>query len=44
MNGQTGKFVGNLPMDKKAFWRWFVGIMLGCGAVIYALMWLFTIM
>jgi DNA-directed RNA polymerase subunit RPC12/RpoP len=44
MNGQTGKFVGNLPLDKKAFRRWFVGIMLGCGAVIYALMWLFTIM
>ena len=44
MNGQTGKFVGNLPMDKKAFWRWFFGIMLGCGAAIYALMWLFTIM
>lgn len=22
MNGQTGKFVGDLPMDKKAFWRW----------------------
>ncbi len=44
MNGQTGKFVGNLPMDKKAFWRWFLGIMLGCGAAIYALMWLFTIM
>ncbi|MBR7185083.1 MAG: hypothetical protein IKD37_05690 [Clostridia bacterium] len=23
MNGQTGKFVGNLPMDKKAYWRSF---------------------
>lgn len=23
MNGQTGKFVGNLPMDKGAFWRSF---------------------
>lgn len=44
MNGQTGKFVGNLPMDKKAFWKWFFCIMLGCGAAIYALMWLFTIM
>ena len=22
MNGQTGKFVGNLPMDKGAYWRW----------------------
>ena len=23
MNGQTGKFVGDLPMDKKAFGKWF---------------------
>lgn len=23
MNGQTGKFVGNLPMDKKKYWKWF---------------------
>ena len=23
MNGQTGKFVGDLPMDKSAYWRWF---------------------
>lgn len=22
MNGQTGKFVGDLPMDKGAFWKW----------------------
>ncbi len=26
MNGQTGKFVGNLPMDRGAFWRWFFAI------------------
>ena len=23
MNGQTGKFVGNLPLDRGAYWRWF---------------------
>ena len=23
MNGQTGKFVGNLPMDHGAFWKWY---------------------
>ena len=28
MNGQTGKFVGDLPMDKGAFWKWF-GIIAG---------------
>ena len=22
MNGQTGKFVGNMPMDKGAYWKW----------------------
>lgn len=33
MNGQTGKFVGNLPMDKGAFARWFAGISVGFTAV-----------
>lgn len=32
MNGQTGKFVGNLPMEKGAFWRWFCGV----GAAVFA--------
>lgn len=22
MNGQTGKFVGDLPLDRRAYWRW----------------------
>ena len=22
MNGQTGKFIGNMPMDKGAYWKW----------------------
>jgi hypothetical protein len=26
MNGQSGKFVGDLPLDKGAFWRWFLSI------------------
>ena len=26
MNGQTGKFVGNLPCDMGAFWRWLLGV------------------
>lgn len=26
MNGQTGKFVGDLPMDKGAFWKWWFAI------------------
>ena len=23
MNGQTGKFIGDLPVDKSAYWKWF---------------------
>ena len=26
MNGQTGKFVGNLPMNKAAYWLWWAGV------------------
>ena len=33
MNGQTGKFVGNLPADKGAFARWFAGVFAGVTAV-----------
>lgn len=34
MNGQTGKFVGDLPVDKGAFFAWFAGLTAGIGAVI----------
>lgn len=41
MNGQTGKFVGNLPTDKKAYWRYF-GLISGiAGAITFALTALF---
>lgn len=43
MNGQTGKFVGNLPMDKGAFARWFCGIAAGVAAAAFAVMSLFGI-
>lgn len=33
MNGQTGKFVGDLPLDKKAYWKW-VGMLTGIFSVI----------
>lgn len=23
MNGQTGKLVGDLPIDKKLWWKWY---------------------
>lgn len=37
MNGQNGNFVGNLPVDKGAYWRWFVGLFAGLGAVLSGL-------
>ena len=41
MNGQTGKFVGNLPVDRKAYWRWFVILAVIFAALSYGLIWLF---
>ncbi len=40
MNGQTGKFVGDLPMDKGAFFRWFFGIGAVASAVSFAAMYI----
>lgn len=44
MNGQTGKFVGNLPMDKKAWWKWWAIYGAIASAAVFALAWLFTSM
>lgn len=43
MNGQSGKFVGDLPMDKNAYNRWLFGLTGIIGAALFAvsfLMWL----
>ena len=40
MNGQTGKMVGDLPMDKAAYIKWFAGIMAGVSAAAFALSYL----
>ena len=43
MNGQTGKFVGNLPMDKSLYTKWLLGLTALSGAICFALlslMWL----
>ena len=37
MNGQTGKMVGDLPMDKKAYARWFAGVGAMAAAVSFAI-------
>lgn len=41
MNGQTGKFVGDLPLDKGAFARWLIGLGFGIAAVVFLLMTVF---
>jgi hypothetical protein len=38
MNGQTGKFVGDLPVDKGAYWRWLLGLTAALGVVIFGLL------
>ena len=37
MNGQTGKFVGDLPVDKAAATRWMLGLSVVCSAAAYGL-------
>lgn len=39
MNGQTGKFVGNLPVDKKAAALWGGGLSVLLGGISYAIAW-----
>ena len=40
MNGQTGKFAGDLPMDKAAFKTWLFGIAGAVSAAVFALSYL----
>jgi DNA-directed RNA polymerase subunit RPC12/RpoP len=40
MNGQTGKLVGDLPMDKAVYNKWFSGIAAAVGAAVFALSYL----
>lgn len=47
MNGQTGKFVGDLPVDNGAARRWTVGLAAACSAAIFGaakLLWLIGIL
>ena len=43
MNGQTGKFVGDLPIDKGAVMKWLLGLTAGCGVLAYGVMFLLRI-
>ncbi len=44
MNGQTGKFAGDLPLDKGAYWRWLFGIFGIAGVLTFAAQFLFSMM
>lgn len=33
MNGQTGRFVGDLPVDRGAFWKWFAIVAVAASAL-----------
>ena len=35
MNGQTGKFAGDLPLDKKALFKWLFGLTAAIGSVAF---------
>lgn len=43
MNGQTGKLVGNLPVDNGKYVKWLAGLTAGLGVIVYLLIWLFTL-
>ncbi len=43
MNGQTGKFVGDLPVDKSAALKWRLGLTAALSAATYAVVWLLHI-
>ncbi len=38
MNGQTGKLVGDLPVDRGRFWGWFAAIALPIAGALAALL------
>ena len=40
MNGQTGKFVGDLPVDKGAACKWAVGLTVVCSILVYIVAWI----
>lgn len=44
MNGQTGKLVGDLPMDSSAYTKWLVGLSLLVGAIAFGVQYLFWLL
>jgi len=44
MNGQSGKMVGNLPLDKSAYRKWLFGLTGIIGAAVFAASYLFWLL
>lgn len=44
MNGQSGKMVGDLPVDKSAYKKWLFGLAGAVGAAVYALLFLASLL
>ena len=44
MNGQTGRLVGDLPLDKAAYKKWLFGLTGIIGAAAFLLSWLFWLL
>ena len=44
MNGQTGKLVGDLPLDKSKYKKWFAGLAAGIGVATFAISYLLWLM
>ncbi len=44
MNGQSGKMVGDLPLDKKLYRKWLLGLTGAVGAAVYAALFLISMM
>lgn len=40
MNGQTGKFVGDLPIDKGAYWKFRTIWSIGLAVLVYVVLWI----
>ncbi len=44
VNGQTGKIVGDLPLDKAAYWKWLFGLFFGIGAACFVLQFIMSLL
>lgn len=44
MNGQTGKFVGDLPVDKGLAFKWFAGVSAAVAAIAFAISYIVAMM